>query len=334
MTAINKSLHWTQRVALIRHNLHTASRSGDFSFFKHLQAQGFREGTNHVAILSATLGDEADSVLSALDDFNAAIAHAHEDAFKNVYDSLKNCLSDQPDGNVTECRSKIYVDTTMQKQMADMTIDKMTNSAIALIQQQPVYVQDTTAGVWIEGATIVADCVEISLKQMDALENNMTDFIRLENSWASVRNSTVCAITALRGIYNLMDMSETGSEAASSRRGSLALTTSGVFRRLSNAFTPTSPARSRSSSIAYADARSSIGNITGFEFKPVSFRRSSTHSTSPDKPADKGAFKHTDLSPIPPTPATHDDSVNPFDISMAPPLPEDSLQRMEDAVMI
>jgi len=168
MTAINRSPHWTQRIALIRHSLHAACRGGDFAFFKHLQAQGFIDGTNHVAILSATLGDEADILLAALDDLNAAIAQVHEDAFKNVYDSLKSCLSDDMVRDESECRSKIFVDTTMQKQMADLAIDKMINSAIALIRQQPSHGHDVIASVWIEGTAIVADAIEIALRQMDS----------------------------------------------------------------------------------------------------------------------------------------------------------------------
>lgn len=122
MSVINRSLHWNQRIALNRHNLHTASRVGDFTFSKHLQAQGFVDGTNHVAILSTTLGDEAGILLTALDDFNAGLAQVHEDAFRRVYDGLRTCLEDKTvDVNAdAECRSKLYVDITMQKQMAEM----------------------------------------------------------------------------------------------------------------------------------------------------------------------------------------------------------------------
>jgi len=329
MTTINKSLHWTQRIALIRHNLHAASRSGDFAFFKHLQAQGFIDGTNHVAILSATLGDDADILLAALDDLNAGLAQVHEDAFKNVYDSLKSCLSDDMTRDATECRSKVFVDTTMQKQMADLAIDKMTNSAIALIQQQPAHVQDIIASVWIGGTAIVADAIETCLRQMDTLENNLTDFIRLENSWAAVRNTTMCTVTALRGIYNLMDVCESNSESSGSRRGSLAQTTSMAFRRLSNAFAPGSPSQSRPSSFASArdtPHRSSIGGVmnsfSGFDFKPSGTLRNSISGAIPDKLPDHGPFQHTDLSPIPPTPATADEAINPFDTTLAPPVPQ------------
>jgi hypothetical protein len=63
----NKQLHWTQRIALVRHNLHTASRSGDFGFFKSLQAAALIEGTNHFATLTSILEDDADTLLAAMD---------------------------------------------------------------------------------------------------------------------------------------------------------------------------------------------------------------------------------------------------------------------------
>ena len=338
MTTINRSLHWTQRIALVRHNLHAASRSGDFSFFKSLHAQGFLEGSNHVATLSATLGDEADRVLAALDDLNAALAQVHEDAFKTLYENLKTRLAEEPERSESETRSSVYVDTTIQKQMADMAIDKMTNSAITLIQQQSTHVQETTANIWIVGTTMVADSMDICLRQMDALESNISDFIRLENSWATVKTSVGCAISALRGIYNFMDMSDTGSEPAS-RRGSFAATTGGVFRRLSNAFIPVPQQQlSRSSSFACKDASNHArSNSFNFEWRSPTYMRSSISSACPtslpDQLPDMGPFQHTDLSPIPPTPAILDGEINPFDTSEMPPVPPVPRQILMDVVM-
>jgi hypothetical protein len=85
-------LHWTQRVALVRHNLHSARGTNDFSFFKSLQAHALIEGTDHVATLYSSLGDNADSVLSTLDNLNAGIAYVHQDAFKAVYDAAKAAM--------------------------------------------------------------------------------------------------------------------------------------------------------------------------------------------------------------------------------------------------
>ena len=198
---MNKSLHWEQRIALVRHNLHSASRGGDFTFFRTLQAQGFIEGTNHVATLSAALGDEADVVLSGLDDLNASIAFMHQDAFKNVYGSLKSYLVDSQASNEIVDRSKVFVDATMQKQMADHSIDKMTSSAVDLIQQQPESLQDAAANVWIMGNTMTADCIEICIQHIDRLEDNMNDFIRLEDSWETVKTSVGCTISALKGVF-------------------------------------------------------------------------------------------------------------------------------------
>lgn len=77
--AINteRKLHWTQRIALARHNLHAARRTSDFTFFKTLQAHALIEGTDYVATLNDVLGDDADTVLSTLDNLNAGIAYVH-----------------------------------------------------------------------------------------------------------------------------------------------------------------------------------------------------------------------------------------------------------------
>lgn len=79
-----RKLHWTQRIALVRHNLHAARRTGDFTFFKTLQAHALIEGTDYVATLNDVLGDDADTVLSTLDNLNAGIAYVHQDAFKSI----------------------------------------------------------------------------------------------------------------------------------------------------------------------------------------------------------------------------------------------------------
>jgi len=73
-----QQLHWTQRIALVRHNLHSARRTNDFTFFKSLQAHALLEGTDHVALLQSSLGDQADTVLSTLDNLNAGIAYVHQ----------------------------------------------------------------------------------------------------------------------------------------------------------------------------------------------------------------------------------------------------------------
>lgn len=338
---MNKQLHWTQRIALVRHNLHSASRSGDFTFFKTLQAYGLLEGMNHVATLSAALGDEADTVLAAMDNLNAGIAYVHQDAFKNVYESLKTAMREDGE-EASSNKSKIFVDTTMQKQMADMAIDKMTNSAVALIQHQPEAVQEQTANVWITGATIVADCMEISLKQMEGLEYIMDDFIRLEDSWNAVKGSVVCAITGLRGVFSLMDTASNNPEKTSPRSQSFASATGGMFRKLSTAFSAASgsqysPPSSRSASIVSAPGGSPSrqGSIAPV-YRTPNYVRNSISTGCPTR-MPNAQFDHHKLSMIPPTPAL-EDAGNPFDTNFdasIPPVPALTLQqsRMGQAVM-
>jgi hypothetical protein len=111
-------LHWTQRVALVRHNLHSARGTNDFSFFKSLQAHTLIEGTDHVATLYSSLGDNADSVLSTLDNLNAGIAYVHQDAFKAVYDAAKAAMhsTNQP---LSDRHSSLRVYISQQRDMAD-----------------------------------------------------------------------------------------------------------------------------------------------------------------------------------------------------------------------
>lgn len=183
--------------------MHCARRTGDYTFFKTLQAHTLINGLDHVAILHTILGDQADSILSTLDNLNAGIAYVHQDAFKAVYDSAKSTMY-KVENTPSNRRSLLRVDICQQRDMADLAIDKTTNSAINLIEGQPVECQEAIANAWITGATIVADAVCTCLKQMDDVEEYMDDFIRLEYSWSCIQNSVDAAISALRGIFNLM----------------------------------------------------------------------------------------------------------------------------------
>ena len=198
-----QKLHWTQRIALVRHNLHAARRTGDFSFFKSLQAHAIIEGTDHVALLNQRLGDNADGVLSTLDNLNAGIAYVHQDAFKAIYDNAKNNMHAGED-SLASRKSLLRVDICQQRDMADHAIDKTTNSAINLIQAQPEHCQDAVANAWMTGATIMADAVCVCLNEMNSLEGHLDDFISLEYSWNSIQTSVDAAISALRGIFSLM----------------------------------------------------------------------------------------------------------------------------------
>ncbi|KAK4539224.1 hypothetical protein LTR36_000879 [Oleoguttula mirabilis] len=329
MSASNsKQLHWTQRLALVRHNLHTASRSGDFSFFKTLQAVGFIEGTNHAATLSAAIGDDADAVLAAMDNLNAGLAYVHQDAFKNVYDNVKNSMREE---NADASKSKLYVDITMQKTMADMAIDKMSSSAIGLISQQPEDVRDCAASVWITGATIVADALEVALREMETLEYKMSDSIRLEESWNTVKASVMCSVMGLKGVFSLMNPSNVHSpDKTSPRSASLASAGSAVFRRLSNAFvnSSVSPPESRHASVASTTSAStnfanfarngSVSSLNSPVYRTPNYVRNSISNGCPTSMPAGNNWDHHKLSMIPPTPAAFDESADPFDTSVPP----------------
>lgn len=322
MSANSKQLHWTQRVALVRHNLHSASRSGDFHFFKTLQANGFMEGTNHVATLSEELGDEADVVLASMDNMNAGLAYLHQDAFKNVYENLKNSVREE-DKEVD--KSNLYVDITMQRNMADMAIDKIASSALALIQQQPAQAQDAAANVWITGATVVADCLEVTLKELNEIEGKIDDFIRLEESWNAVKASVVSSVTVLKGVFRLMDPSSPQDQQKSPRSSSIVSASGVMLRRLSSAFSGPSSS-SRSSSVVSASAlpsgthaRNSSISFTGPVYRTPSYVRNSVSNGCPTSLPPSMDFEHHKLSLIPPTPSSvMDDQPDPFDTNVPP----------------
>ncbi|KAF1361776.1 hypothetical protein EJ07DRAFT_110152 [Lizonia empirigonia] len=323
-----QKLHWTQRIALVRHNLHAARRTGDFSFFKSLQAHALIEGTDHVALLNQTLGDNADGVLSTLDNLNAGIAYVHQDAFKAIYDNAKNNMH-TGDDSLASRRSLLRVDICQQRDMADHAIDKTTNSAINLIQAQPSHCQDAVANAWITGATIMADAVCVCLKEMNSLEDHLDDFISLEYSWNSIQSSVDAAISALRGIFSLMTTTSqpaapranrnlSVSSASSQDHGGAASTpsrnssTASAFNMIKRAFSvsaPSGPPPSKS-------ARSGMnGNLPPPDPNARGFRASMS-AACPTKMSNFGDHPHMILTTIPPTPAVIDmgspDVMNPF----------------------
>lgn len=314
-----QKLHWTQRIALVRHNLHAARRTGDFTFFKTLQAHALIDGTDHVAILHAVLGSDADQVLSTLDNLNAGIAYVHQDAFKAVYDGAKTTMY-KGDNSPSSRRSLLRVDISQQRDMADHAIDKTTNSAVNLIDAQPVHGQDAVANAWIMGATIISDAVSVCLKQMEHIEEDMDDFIRLEYSWSSIQNSVDAAISALRGIFNLMASanrpanirnasisSATGSDAGSFRsRTSSAASALGLIKRAfshNQMHPPPTPKSGRTGSLPLPMPDV---NSRGF--------RLSMSTAFPTRMPDHN-HQHTLLSPVPPTPNVNEvpgGDINPF----------------------
>jgi len=312
-TDATQRLHWTQRVALVRHNLHASRRCNDYTFFKTLQAHAVIDGTDHVAILHTVLGDDADSVLSMLDNLNAGIAYVHQDAFKAVYDGAKSTMY-KADNSPSSRRSLLRVDICQQRDIADLAIDKTTNSAIHLIQAQPVHCQDAVANAWITGATIIADAVSVCLNQMEQVEDSMDDFIRLEYSWACIQSSVDAAIAALRGIFSLMDRSHlptvdntgrnlsvssaTGSEGGVSFRSRTSSTASvlGLFKR---AFVH-NPMQPSSTHKPFRAAALLDANPRGL--------RASVSAACPTRLSSYLDRPHTSLTPIPPTPSIHDHS--------------------------
>ncbi|KAK4619362.1 hypothetical protein CLAFUW4_10843 [Fulvia fulva] len=335
-----KQLHWTQRITLVRHNLHAASRSGDFGFFKSLQAAGLLEGTNHFATLSATLGDEADALLAALDNLNGALSFMHQDAFQVVHDNLKNSMRDD---DKQADRSKLYVDISMQKSKAEMAIDKLSNSAIALINQTPIHAQEQAANVYITGLTIIADCVEVVTKQFETLDQKIDDFIRLEDSFNTIKASVLAANAGLKGIFYMLDTHDQNNEDKAPRNLSISSAGSNLFRRMSTAFQSTPATDSRSSSVASAGAtRAPVGGSMPVYRTPNYVRNSVSAGCPTSMPSNvnfdafnKNSFMGHKLSMIPPTPATEDEGMDPFDTIGVPPVPEITAEQrqMSQAVM-
>lgn len=312
-----QQLHWTQRIALVRHNLHSARRTNDFTFFKSLQAHALLDGTDHVALLQFSLGDNADSVLSTLDNLNAGIAYVHQDAFKAVYDGAKAAMNT---GDKTDRRSLLRVDICQQRDMADLAIDKTTNSAVNLIQAQPIACQDAVANAWMTGTTIIADAVCVCLNEMNQVEHNIDDFILLEYSWNLIQSSVDSAISALRGIFSLMALpnvnnnviqpihgrnlsvssasSDHGGASTRSRNSSTASAFSFIKRALSHGqIQPPNPKTARTGSMSLS--------ISPPEANPRGFRASMS-AACPTKMSTFGAHPHTVLTTIPPTPSVHD----------------------------
>ncbi|KAF2023925.1 hypothetical protein EK21DRAFT_79854 [Setomelanomma holmii] len=330
MSDASPKLHWTQRVALVRHNLYAARRTNDFSFFKTLQAHALIEGTDHVALLYSSLGDNADSVLSTLDNLNASIAYVHQDTFKAVYDGAKSAVNTMDD-SLASRKSLLRVDICQQRDMADHAIDKTANSAINFIQAQPTESQDAVVNAWITGTTIIADAVSVCINEMTQIEDHLDDFIRLEYSWDCIQSSVDAAISALRGIFSLMAASNTntntnfgnnnnnnhsqgffdrnlsvssasgsdhaGAASNRSRNSSTASAFSFIKRALSHGQIQPPPA---------TEARTGSIAIPVPEANPRGFRASMS-AAYPTKMSTFGEHPHTILTTIPPTPATDSD---------------------------
>lgn len=315
-----KQLSWIQRVALVRHNLHAACRTTDFTFFKALQASAFLESTDYVAMLKMLMNDDADAMLHGLDDLNAGLAYVHQDAFKNVYDNIRASIAEE-DGSR---RAKISVDISQQKQVTEFGIAKMVNAAITLVEQQPLHCQEAVANVWIIGATIVADSIQTCILQMDKLESMLDDFILLEYSWQLVQTAVEASVSALRGVFSLMASSEAGSSPTTaspeSRSASVSSTTPSLFKRLSTVLShgtgpPAAPPSSRTSSINLGFANPLTMRSSVSAACPVAMPAPAPPGSSAEQHSKRtSAVFQRRLSTIPPTPFGVND-VNPFEMS-------------------
>lgn len=248
------------------------------------------------------LGDDADTVLSTLDNVNAGIAYVHQDAFKSIYDSAKSTIFKS--GNSLESRkSLLRVDASQQREMADHAIDKTTNAAVSLIEAQPPHSQDAIANAWITGTTIIADAVKVCLDQMDSIEICMDDFIRLEYAWSSIQNSVDAAVSALRGIFSLMANGSGNPSSGSSGIGSLSSVSSadgsatfGIIKRAfshSRMLPPPPPPK-----VLRADS------VFGTVASPLGVRQSVSAACPTRIPHLPDGISHAPLAPIPPTPGT------------------------------
>ncbi|KAI9653624.1 MAG: hypothetical protein M1821_006971 [Bathelium mastoideum] len=327
-----KKLQWTQRVALIRQNLHSASRTGDFTFFKTLQAQAFFEGTDYVATLTAAAGDDADFVISTIDNLNAGIAYCHQDAFKNVYDRAKEIIASEQDFQAK--RASIRVDISQQKQMAEFAIDKMANSAISVIEQQAPGSRDAVAHVWVTGTTIIADAIEVCLMKINDVEYSMDDLIGLEDSYNVVKNAVGSGISALKGIFSLMTSDPNAPNKERIQPTTASSYAKGVFRRFSNAV-----------SIGPVHNATPPISPTRAVHTPSSLRASislSNPTTMPSNPAAARIAPHLTLNVIPGSPAVDDEYLscpfvpnspfnkkNPFEPALPPSPPSDPSEKGE-----
>ena len=322
----HERLQWTQRIALVRHNLHIASSTGDFTFFKTLQADRFRTDCDHVASLRAALGDEADAVITSLDKSNAVIGFVHEDSFKKIFDLARriadarrrSSLNATSGGGVItdEARTAFHYSIVEQRRIADSAIDKMVESAIACISQLPPAAQADAAHVFVTGTTFVADAMQICLQKMAAVEASIGTFAQHESAWAAVQLVVSAAVSALKGVFTLMSEGHgaaggMGSDSDESRKplrsSSIDVIARNLLKRISISASSASLSSSFSPSPSRRPSMSSPVAANGQIISPTTTRMSHKRAGS----SASGAV--TKMPTIPPTPAHH--LMDPFDVA-------------------
>lgn len=335
-----RQLQWKQRLAFVRHNLHTASITRDFSFFKCLQAFSLINASDHLSTLTSILGDDdgqADSLILTLDKFNTVIACVHEDAFRNVYDSVRATFSDKPKKE-KERQMLYHTEAASQRQMASNSIDKMFNSAVDAIRQHPQASQDSAAHVFITGCTFTAVAMEVALAELENIGQNLNDSSRLDSSWAVVQAAVAQTVSGMKGVFKLMADSDNGTveepqQKRHERSGSVDGYAKSMLRRMSTALTaPLYGNSSSASSLTSPTLPSRSSSSTSFISAP-SRRDSALSFTTPERSTGVGNASvnwgpsikrshsgHTGaMSPIPSTPSATDSNSadDPFDIASA-----------------
>lgn len=338
-------LRWNQKLALVRHNLHTASITRDFGFFRCLQATNLVNGVDQFAALSSLLGDDdgsADILILSLDKFNAVMACVHEDAYKHVYD-LVNARLAEGFATFDTLKSLYHTEAPCQRQTAGSSIDKMFNAAVDAICQHPEEVRDAAAEVFIVGCTFTAIAMETALNHLDMMQHDLDDSTSLRASWATVQAAVAQSVSGSKGVFKLMGDSSNNSPVEGPRRrhdrsGSVDGYAKSIVRRMSTAFSsPLSPSPLSSSSLSSGLSSSLSSSTDSRKTSSASYasapsRRGSTASfVSPARartlsnaivnwgPRPSHCGPTSAMSPIPSTPPTGEAriGVNPFDATFA-----------------
>lgn len=163
--------------------------------------------------------------------------------------------------------------------------------------------------VLILGTTFIADAMQVCLCQIEHLESSVGDFIRHEDSWSMVQCAVGSAVTAIKGVFSLMSAGSGSVEVQEipqrgSRSQSIDSFARGFLRKMST----------------------SLGSTGSAPSSPSSRRTSITPATLPHRSSISAAFPSTIqskrplssgtlclMTPIPATPGTPDNLINPFD---------------------
>lgn len=230
-----KQLVWSQRLALVRHNLHISHYTHDFTFFRTLQLQTLLNNTDHASNLANALDSSVDShrlvqsqttgirrssdaldadvVIASLDSVAAVIANVYEDAVRSLCkavrsaavtrDAQKEVSTDNETADVARmdaCRI-----AARQRTQAEASIDKMLDNAVVLIAKLPPTAQDEAAAIFIQSIAFVADAISVCLVQMERIECAHNDASQLDTAIDTAASVVAQAVSAMKGVFRLMD---------------------------------------------------------------------------------------------------------------------------------